>query len=540
MSTDSSDIGQSSMDIDQTNIGISPQYQNDKHENEVLRQTITPPFTRVENHPHGESEFNTFDGYTPSASSMHKYKLPPRQVADKLFNDYFNEIHPEFPIINKPLFRTQYVNFWEHAQRPGDKWLAILNMMFAITSLHTYRTKLRWDCDDDHHLYFNRAKVLSMTESEFFAHPDLQQVQIEGLCAFYLLASDQFDMAWRIAALMTRSAVALGSNLKNTQNANVFSREARCRLWWCVYAFEQVLGLIACRPTSMFYDQDSMPVPLLPQDEDRMSSELNPESLESARPSSNNIEANTDLFFVFACKLAVIVEEIGNKVYNLTTWSERERVASDLKCRFESWLDGLPSYLNFTQMNSFSQQFYLKATLACHYHSSRIALGRPWLFQNASDRNTSYTMARMALDSANQIIRLLPEEPDMSRLYQMFPWWCALHYITQAAKVLFSELSLGCVHIPDEKMNVIQLAKKCIRYFEVMAHRSSRARQAWLHFRSLYRNLSFRLGYSTDDIPSLANTVTPSPLYINYGDLAFNEINDIDLFDFHGDIGKSV
>lgn len=123
---------------------------------------------------------------------VNKYGMPSRQLSDLLFEEYWNNVHPGFPMINRPLFRIQYQSFWDQGQQPGDKWLGILNVIFAIAARYAHLTQAPWRGEDnDHFLYFNRARLLSLTGEELFGPPNLQQVQLEGLVAFYLLATDQ-------------------------------------------------------------------------------------------------------------------------------------------------------------------------------------------------------------------------------------------------------------------------------------------------------------------------------------------------------------
>lgn len=130
---------------------------------------------------------------------VQRYNMPPRQLADRLFEEYLKSVHPFFPIISKPLFCAQYQTFFENssrstAARPGDKWLAILNMIFAIAAKHSHLVNAPWRGDENDHLvYLARARLLSMNGEVLFSHPDLQQVQVEALIAFYLLASDQIN-----------------------------------------------------------------------------------------------------------------------------------------------------------------------------------------------------------------------------------------------------------------------------------------------------------------------------------------------------------
>lgn len=122
------------------------------------------------------------------------YRMPPRPLADKFFEDYLTTVHPFFPIINRPLFTSQYQTFFEKSARPGDKWLAILNMIFAISAKHAHLKQAPWRGEErDHLVYLTRARILSLNGDVLFSHPDLQQVQVEGLISFYLLASDQIN-----------------------------------------------------------------------------------------------------------------------------------------------------------------------------------------------------------------------------------------------------------------------------------------------------------------------------------------------------------
>ena len=129
------------------------------------------------------------------AGPVHVYWVPPRELADRLFDDYLATVHPFFPIISRPLFRAQYRTFYENvAARPGDKWLAILNMIFAIAAKHAHLMQAPWRGGERDHLeYLTRARILSMNGDTLFSHPDLQQVQVEGLISFYLLSSDQIN-----------------------------------------------------------------------------------------------------------------------------------------------------------------------------------------------------------------------------------------------------------------------------------------------------------------------------------------------------------
>lgn len=122
--------------------------------------------------------------------------VPPRHVAQDLFDTYISAIHPSFPIISEIIF-TKQLNYFFSQQNPspGRKWLAILNLVFASASVHKH---IAYHEESPHReyndrMYFSRAWVLYNGESSLSTHPDLQQVQVEGLISFYLLSVGQIN-----------------------------------------------------------------------------------------------------------------------------------------------------------------------------------------------------------------------------------------------------------------------------------------------------------------------------------------------------------
>lgn len=130
----------------------------------------------------------------PGAVQVDVHAVPSRETATKLFNAYLTSVHPSYPIIGISTFVSQFqVFFNQPSLRPGNKWLAILNLIFAIGAKYAHLTDAEWKgSDDDPDLYFSRARALSLDE-QLLQHPDLQQLQVEGLASFYLLASGHIN-----------------------------------------------------------------------------------------------------------------------------------------------------------------------------------------------------------------------------------------------------------------------------------------------------------------------------------------------------------
>lgn len=117
----------------------------------------------------------------------------PQQIANKLVETYFHVVHPTFPIIGKAIFLNQYRSFYANPNvRPGKRWIIVLNLVFAIATRHSFLADQPQPNCDDYQTCFARAWKLN-SGSVLLHHPDLQQTQVEGLAAFYLLSVGQVN-----------------------------------------------------------------------------------------------------------------------------------------------------------------------------------------------------------------------------------------------------------------------------------------------------------------------------------------------------------
>jgi hypothetical protein len=118
-----------------------------------------------------------------------------QDLADKLVENYFQAVHPAFPVIGKEIFLAQYRSFYSSANvRPGKRWLAVLNLIFAIAAKYSLLAENQPLVNPDEDLvFFARAWRLSIGNVVLLDHPNLQQVQVEGLAAFYLLSTGQVN-----------------------------------------------------------------------------------------------------------------------------------------------------------------------------------------------------------------------------------------------------------------------------------------------------------------------------------------------------------
>src|ERR1700742_4038764 len=123
------------------------------------------------------------------------YELPTPEIASHLFNAYMQRVHSSFPVVGRLNITSQFRRFISGTvQRPPEKWLAILNLIFAIGAKYSHLINANWKGDErDHLIYFTRARLLTINSETIFHHPDLQMIQVVSLMSLYLLCTSQLN-----------------------------------------------------------------------------------------------------------------------------------------------------------------------------------------------------------------------------------------------------------------------------------------------------------------------------------------------------------
>lgn len=127
--------------------------------------------------------------------AVEPYEMPTAETATHLFTAYMTRVHPTFPVVGKANMSVQFQKFVSgQIRNPPPQWLAILNLIFAIAAKYSHLIQAEWKGDErDHIIYFSRARILAMNGDSIFNLPDLQQIQVMGLMAFYFLCISQIN-----------------------------------------------------------------------------------------------------------------------------------------------------------------------------------------------------------------------------------------------------------------------------------------------------------------------------------------------------------
>ncbi|CAG7920829.1 unnamed protein product [Penicillium olsonii] len=476
------------------------------------------------------------DSEIPVLNDVDLARRPPQHIADKLVETYFHTVHPLFPILGKVVFLNQYRTFYSNPSlRPGRRWLAVLNVVFAIATRHGNLTNQPQLDYGEHSVYFARAWKLSGS-NVLLDHPDLQQTQVEGLVAFYLLSVGQVNRSWRTAGTAIRSAMAMGLNLRSeTGSITHSSRELRYRVWWALFLLDTTLCEITGRPPITKHIFCSMPLPVPFPEEDiedervvqlvsvpgarnaflsslLSNSPVLPPNEIQPRQSYRQLQSkgkekqseesygqfdvdiltpNASLYFLYAVDLAHLLQSAVAVIYfpELTrqSWYEVEAAISTFNNHADKWLSRLPVQFQHTTSHPAQQFQQQRVGLACRFYATKMIILQPCIrrhSQISSEASTpgtiSDSMAAICVQVAGQMVDLLPEIGTTDWPYGIAPWWCILHNIMQATSILLIELLARATPHTAQASSTAAKLKKAIEWLHKMSAGDHSAHRAWV------------------------------------------------------------
>jgi len=477
-------------------------------------------------------------------------EMPPFETAERLIMAYMESCHNSFPFLAKKAVMSEFYHYYAASQRgkpynPPQKWLATMNLVFAIGAVYSHLTAAEWCADDrDHLMYYSRACTLGLKDPWWFSHPDLPQMQITGLLSFYYLSIGRVNRAWVLIGLALRFAYALGLHIRNEdRSSGVAKKEVLGRIWWAHFAFERFLSATTGRPSQGVDKSCSVPLPLpiSTQDIDESiiesrfghllqtsiglvprqapaphSAVQSPDSSVRTDSSAASVNmANSGTYLRNVVQLCEITQEALH-LYGTSTggqsWQSIQQTIASLNEELDLWATSLPDGLRFFDRRAGTGRQYVREQNALEilYHNTKILINRPCLCrldrrivnQTASSNDFNERSATTCVASAKAIARLLPNDPDRNlvSLYESGPWWSMVHNIMQSIVVLLLEISLRGRHFPEDRQEIIPPLKKLVRWLRAMRISNGVARRAYPIAFSLLKKMVARISIDISDL----------------------------------------
>ncbi|KAF4291019.1 fungal-specific transcription factor domain-containing protein [Aspergillus fumigatus] len=478
------------------------------------------PETQDDFFPDSISSVNYFlDGEELSVDpSVQPFTIPPQDVADELLDTYFNMVHPGFPVVGKTVFLHQYRRLYSEPQsKPPKKWLAIFNLILAIAA-HQLSLTCSGEADEWHDtlIYFSRGSKLGLAETPLIPHPDIQQAQIEGLAAFYLLIIGQVNRAWRMSGTATRSAIAMGLHLRSVSKDTLdISKELRCRVWWSIVVLETTLSVMTGRPYSVANQFCTAPLPL-PFDEDQFGDAfvarlladanarraLSKSLLSSSAPDAETylpaVKPCASLYFLFTVDVARMMRCAINLLYAPATSRSSSysvgKALEDLLSNLDSLQRRLPEPFQFSRPREDPAFETQRWCLAFQFYSAKMTIARVAIYRwERSGQATSSRwkeMSEICTNAACNMLSQLPDEPDLIWLSRIAPWCWILHDLMQALTVLLIELDSRVTHGAKDSEQISRYIQKGMHWLLAMASRHPASERAWQICHDLHLRLT--------------------------------------------------
>lgn len=383
----------------------------------------------------------------PLLQRLSPYDLPTSDRAQKLVESYFNRVHLLMPMIDESLFW----DIFHTGHRQDPSWLALLNMVFALGSLAGS------SCDDEeHHIYFQRAKTHISLES--FGSSSLFMLQALGLLSgYYMHWLNRPNEANCLLGATIRMATALGLHREYHNGASELiagdpepSADIRRRTWWSLFCLDVWASTSTGRP-SLGRTGPGVTVNN-PKVSYWMESTGEEESLKLL-PLVHNIEF---------CKLATrILDTLASRLL------PRLEEIFALDAQLVEWHNGLPSLLHIPASESdrgdvegshhvgkehasakFEPLITPRAIMLWRYQNLRMLMYRPFLLSAALQKTELSSMSkdeRLATERCRSIAGETIACIDATCEHELIAGWNAVWMMYQAAMVpllsLFSHAS---------------------------------------------------------------------------------------------------
>lgn len=377
---------------------------------------------------------------TPSATSNVDHSSPagaralpsaqPSEVPslESLIGAYFDHINPDFPVLYEPSFREAYEG-WLVA--PGNADPAWLCSFLCVLLLSRRVARITFQ-EDQEKLWWRRVQTLLpvvMFTSSVVA------VQALLLASLHLHNTNHRDACWNLTGTAVRIAFAIGLHQDKVNTMQTpLARELRKRLWWTLYAYEQMQVSSYDRPSAIEHPGSKINC----LNERLIGSDLhNP-------PEYSQWYNRLVVHLGSACRAPKTVRANSSDEAYVGPLSPAAGVLRDM----ERWRDLLPQHLRMEALDSTPPAFQ-RPVLMLHglYHYTVIVLCRSALLTRANilskegkdAKNTALlTMAESCSDSGRHLARILLKLEAIGR-FDAITWW-DIWYALASSSVLVLDL----------------------------------------------------------------------------------------------------
>ncbi|RFU30440.1 hypothetical protein B7463_g5918, partial [Scytalidium lignicola] len=178
-------------------------------------------------------------------SYIEKLTRSDSRLIEVLIKAYFEYVNVDFPVLHETSFLKQYDNWCRSSANVDPAWLATLICVLILGN----RTATSGLSDiQEKHLWLQAQSILPQV---LFAST-ITSIQAIMLMSLHLHNSNSRDICWTLTGAAVRVAIAIALHREDIETKETpWAREVRRRLWWTLYAFEQMQVLSHDRPSAI-------------------------------------------------------------------------------------------------------------------------------------------------------------------------------------------------------------------------------------------------------------------------------------------------
>ena len=164
--------------------------------------------------------------------------LPSKRLGDHLVECYFTYIHPVYPFLHEPSFRSEYENTWKPDVELSFLWSTQLQMVFALgTNFASYDEIGEPTREGLSDKFYRIAKGL--IADNLLEIGSLRMVQNLLLMSVHLHNTGRDNVCWNFTGLAIRVAQGIALHLEpTTEPDNFIESEVERRAWWGCYIMD--------------------------------------------------------------------------------------------------------------------------------------------------------------------------------------------------------------------------------------------------------------------------------------------------------------
>ncbi|KAJ4983849.1 transcriptional regulatory protein [Stagonosporopsis vannaccii] len=397
---------------------------------------------------------------TPSAASNVDHSSPagarvltsaqPSEVPslESLIGAYFDHINPDFPVLYEASFREAYEGWLLDPGNADPAWLC----SFLCVLLLSRRVARITFQEDQEKLWWRRVQqllpVVMFTSS-------VMAVQALLLASLHLHNTNHRDACWNLTGTAVRIAFAIGLHQDKVNTMQTpLARELRKRLWWTLYAYEQMQVSSYDRPSAIEHPGSKISC----LNERLIGADLhNP-------PEYSQWYNRLAVHLGSACRAPKTVRTNSEDESYVGPLSPAAGVLRDM----ERWRDLLPQHLRMEALDSTPPTFQ-RPILMLHglYHYTVIVLCRSASLTRANilskegkdAKNTALVaMADSCSDSGRLLARILLKLEAIGR-FDAITWWDIWYALASSSALVLDLVCLNKITGTDMSASRILLSQ---------------------------------------------------------------------------------